>query len=443
MSLTAYRSPILYMDADPRIAGEENAVKYLDDGLLVVEDGHVAALGAYGDLEETIADDIEIARFENALITPGFIDTHIHFPQTDIIGAYGGQLLNWLQTYTYPIEAAFADEAYAIQTAQFFVAELLRNGTTAAMVFATSHGHSVDAVFDAALAKNMRLWSGKVLMDRNADPALCDGPDLGRKETARLIKEWRGKGRLGYAVTPRFAPTSTAEQLQMAGDLLREHPEVRFQTHYSENVAEIELTQKLFPDARDYLDVYDRCGLLTERSLFAHALHIGDDAFQRIAKANAALSFCPMSNLFLGSGLFALNAAYKNGVQVSLGTDVGAGVSFSMFHTMKSAYKVGQLGGASLDPFTTFYLATLGGAEALGAADKIGQFRQGAEADFIVMDFAATPLVKRRMERARDLKERLFALMILGDDRAIARTYVAGVCVHNRDSASSRRDKDR
>ncbi len=403
---------------------------------MLIDNETVVKAGAYADLAKELPKDITPVHFKNAIITPGFIDTHIHFPQTDIIGAYGAQLLDWLETYTYPVEAAFSDPEYARDTAHFFIRELLRNGATSAMVFATSHADSVDAIFEAALEKNMRLYSGKVLMDRVADKTLCDGADLGRADTVSLIKKWRGKGRLGYAVTPRFALTSTSEQLKMAGEILRDHPDVFLQTHLSENHAEIEMAGKLFPDARDYLDIYERCGLVTDRSVFAHALHLDDGAFKRIAKANAAISFCPSSNLFLGSGLFAIEAAHEAGVQVSLGSDVGAGASFSPLQIMRSAYKVGQLGGYSLDPFTSFYLATLGGARALNAADKIGCFEPGAEADFIVLDYAATPLIERRMKAAKDLKERLFALMILGDDRVISKTYVAGALVHDRDATS-------
>lgn len=441
MAVTAYRSQILYMQDDPHTVGADHAVQYFQDGLLVVEGGHVAQIGPYEKLAAGLPRDVPVAHFENALITPGFIDTHIHFPQTDIIGAHGTQLLDWLNTYTYPAEAAFADPDHARNAARFFVDELLRNGTTSALVFAASQGHSVDAIFEAALAKNMRLISGKVLMDANAPAVLCDGEDLGRAETIRLIRQWRGKGRLGYAVTPRFALTSSPAQLQMAGALLAEHPDVYLQTHLSENEAEVEMTRRLFPEARDYLDIYDRCGLLTDRSVFAHALHMNDDAFGRIADAGAAISFCPTSNLFLGSGLFDLAAARRTGADVSIGTDVGAGVSFSMLHTMKGAYKVGQLRGVNMDPFELFYLATLGGAKALAAADRIGQLAPGAEADFIVLDFAATPLIGRRMRAARDLKERLFALMILGDDRAVARAYVAGVCAHDRDAARKKSKK--
>ena len=436
MTIRAFHAPIFFMQDDPRVAGENDAVCYFEDGLLVVEDGHIANVGSYGELAGTLHEDTEILHFENALITPGFVDTHIHFPQTDIIAAYGEQLLDWLTKYTYPAEAAFADKAHAIDAAQFFISELLRNGTTCALVFATNHINSVDAIFEAALSKNMRLISGKVLMDRNAPAALCDGADKGRDESIRLIKKWRGKGRLGYAITPRFAPSSSNEQLRIAGELLKEYSDTYLQTHLSENKSEIQLTKDLFPHARDYLDVYDQHGLLTNRSVFAHALHLSDDSFDRISKAGAAIAFCPSSNLFLGSGLFNISAAEKAGALVSYGTDVGAGVSFSMWHTMKSAYKVAQLGGAGLDPLTSFYFATLGGAKALGLQDKIGQFQIGAEADFLVIDYKATPLIARRTGKAHDIKERLFALMILGDDRAIAKTFVAGDCVHDRGIAA-------
>ncbi len=436
MKPRAYHASILYMHDDPRIVGEKGAIRYFEDGLLVVENGHIAEIGPFDELSKKLSQDVEILHFENSLITPGFIDTHVHFPQTDIIAAYGEQLLDWLEKYTYPAEAAFSDKAHAVDAAQFFISELLRNGTTSALVFATSHVQSVDAVFEAALAKNMRLISGKVLMDRNAPAELCDGEDKGRSECIHLIEKWSGKGRLGYAVTPRFAPSSSKEQLQLAGDLLKAYPDTYLQTHLSENKSEIQLTKDLFPEANDYLDVYNRYGLLTNRSVFAHALHLSDNAFDRIAQADAAIAFCPSSNLFLGSGLFDINAAERSGVCVSYGSDVGAGVSFSMWHTMKSAYKVTQLNGGGLDPFTSFYIATLGGAKALGVEDKVGQLAVGAEADFLVIDYRPTPLVARRTSKSRNLKERLFALMILGDDRAIAKTYVAGSCVHDRDAAA-------
>lgn len=433
MTVAAYRSQILHVRADPRVVGADEAVQYFEDGLLVVEDGHIAQLGSFSKLEKTLSKEVSITTFENTLITPGFIDTHIHFPQTDIIAAYGEQLMDWLHSYTFPAEAAFADPAHAKSSAKFFVDELLRNGTTSAMVFATVHATSVDALFGVALAKNMRLISGKVLMDRNAPKELCDGADHGYEDSIALIKRWRGKGRLNYAVTPRFAPSSSREQLEMASALMLSDPELRLQTHLSENIAEIKFTGELFPEARDYLDVYGRYGLLTDRSVFAHGLHLTDDAFERIAQAGASIAFCPTSNLFLGSGLFDIGRAEKAGAHVALGTDIGAGTTFSMLQTLRVAYKVGQLGGYSLDPFTSFYLATLGGAQSLGLADKVGHLTPGVEADFIVIDLAATPLIARRMNATKTLLEKLFVLTVLGDDRVIARTYLAGALAHERD----------
>ncbi|WP_425411149.1 guanine deaminase [Hyphococcus sp.] len=436
MALEAFRAQILYVNDDPLLAGNDDAVRFFDDGLLLVENGYVVNTGSYVELADSLPAGVTPLHFKNCLITPGFIDTHIHYPQTDIIGAHGAQLLDWLERYTYPAEAAFADPAHARETAQFFLRELLRNGTTTALVFASSHADSVDAIFEAALEKSMRLYAGKVLMDQNADAVLCDGADLGRADTVRLIEKWRGKGRLGYAVTPRFALTSSAEQLRMAGEILRDYPDVLLQTHLSENYAEIEMAARLFPEASDYLDIYARNGLLTGRSVFAHALHMDAGAFNRIADANAAISFCPSSNLFLGSGLFSLKSAHDAGAQVSLGTDVGAGASFSMLHIAQNAYKVAQMNDNNLDPFTLFYLATLGGARALNAGDRIGHLAPGAEADFLVLDYAATPLIERRMRAARDLQERLFAFMILGDDRAVKQTYIAGALAHDRDGAA-------
>ena len=421
MALTAYRGEILSVPEDPATAGAA-AVRHQADGLLVVEDGLVVARGAFAELAPRFAD---IATEQlPGLIVPGFVDSHVHYPQVDRIASHGEQLLDWLDRHIYPAEAAFADRAHAVDTADFFLDELLRNGTTTALVFATVHARSVDALFEAALARDMRIVSGKVLMDLG--PAgLRDTPESGRAESEALIARWRGRGRLGYAVTPRFALTSSDAQLHTAGALLDAHPEALLHTHIAENRAEVAAVAERFPEANDYLDAYDRFGLVGSRSVFAHGIHLEDRALGRMARAGAGIAFCPTSNLFLGSGLFDLARVVGHGVQVGIGTDIGGGTSFSILATLGGAYKVCQMRGTSLDPFRALHLATAGGARLLGLADRIGALEPGQEADFIVLDPASTPLLARRTA-GRPLAEMLFALQILGDDRAIHSTYVAG-----------------
>lgn len=432
MSATAYRAALFHVLEDPCRAPAAEAWAYHEDGLLVVEDGHVAAFGAYADLAPDLSADVEVEALPGRLITPGFVDAHVHYPQTDVMAAWGSQLLDWLANHTFPAEAAFADRAHADEAAAFFLDQLLRNGTTSALVFCTVHKASVEALFEAALARNMRLVAGKVLMDRDAPPGLTDTVATGRADTEDLIRAWRGRGRLGYAVTPRFAVTSSDEQLAMAGALVAAHPDVLMHTHMSENLDEIARVGALFPQARDYLDVYARFGLVTARSVFAHCVHASDDSLRRMVAAGASAAFCPSSNLLLGSGLFSLRQACDCGVTVGLGTDVGAGASFSLLHMMAEAYKVGQLKGEALDPVHAFYLGTLAGARALKLDHRIGNLAPGKEADFLVLDLAATPLLARRVAAAKDIGQQLFVLSLLGDDRAVERTYLAGRLAHAR-----------
>jgi guanine deaminase len=428
MSLTAFRAELLSVPEDPAQAGD-SAVRHHADGLLVIEDGIVVAFGAYADLAPRFSD-VPVEHVPG-LIVPGFVDTHIHYPQTDRIAAYGSQLLEWLEHHIFPAEASFADRGHADRVARFFLDELLRNGTTSALVFATVHAQSVDALFEAALSRNMRIVSGKVLMDLGPE-TLHDSVESGRAETEALIARWRGRGRLGYAVTPRFALTSSDAQLADAGALLAAHPDVLMHTHLAENRDEIAAVAARFPSACDYLDVYDRFGLVGPRSVFAHCVHMDDRALARMGEAGASIAFCPTSNLFLGSGLFDLARVDAHGVKVGVGTDVGAGTSFSMLATLGEAYKVGQMRGVSLDPFRALHLATAGGARTLGLGDRIGGLQPGQEADFVVLDCAATPLLARRTAGAT-LRDRLFALQILGDDRAVARSFVAGRCAWSRE----------
>jgi len=428
----AYRAAILHSIADPAVVGVEQSYEYFEDGVLVVENGQVAKVGHAADLLPTLKG-VEITEYRDALITPGFIDTHIHYPQTGMIASYGEQLLDWLNTYTFPTEQQFADKAHAADVAGIFLKELLRNGTTTALVFGSVHKQSIDAFFEAAEALNLRMIAGKVLMDRNAPDYLTDTPESGYADSKELIERWHGKGRLHYAVTPRFAPTSTPEQLTLAGKLLGEYPDLYMHTHLSENRKEIEWVKALFPERKGYLDVYDHYKLIGARSVFAHGVHLCDDECKRLAETGSAVAFCPTSNLFLGSGLFDLNKLEQHGVRVGLGTDVGAGTSFSQLQSLNEAYKVMQLQGKKLDPFKSLYLATLGGANALYLDDKLGNFESGKDADFVVLDYNATPLISYRMQQAKTLDERLFALTMLGDDRAIKETFAAGQSVHRRD----------
>lgn len=430
--IKAYRAALLHCLADPREVGIEASHEYFEDGLLVVEDGKVVRNGHAADLLSTLPAGTEVIEYKDALITPGFIDTHIHYPQTGMIASYGEQLLDWLDTYTFPTERAFADKAHASEVAEVFLRELLRNGTTTALVFGSVHKESVDAFFEQAHKLDLRMIAGKVLMDRNAPDYLTDTAESGYADSKELIERWHGKGRLHYAVTPRFAPTSTPEQLTLAGRLFQEYPDLYMHTHLSENRKEIEWVRELFPERKGYLDVYDHHGLIGARSVFAHGVHLCDDECKRLGETGSAVAFCPTSNLFLGSGLFDLEKVEGHGVRVGLGTDVGAGTSFSQLQSLNEAYKVMQLQGKKLDPFKALYLATLGGARALYLDDRIGNLQPGKDADFVVLDYKATPLIDYRLSQARSLEERLFALMILGDDRAVKETYAAGVSVHKK-----------
>jgi guanine deaminase len=428
----AYRAAILHSLADPAVVGVEQSYQYFEDGILLIENGKVAQVGATSDLLPKLTG-IDVQHYPDALITPGFIDTHIHYPQTGMIASYGEQLLDWLNTYTFPTEKQFEDKAHASDVAAIFLKELLRNGTTTALLFGSVHPQSVDAFFEQADKLNLRMIAGKVLMDRNAPDYLTDTAESGYAQSKALIERWHGKGRLHYAVTPRFAPTSTPEQLELAGKLFGEYPNLYMHTHISENKAEVAWVQELFPARKGYLDVYDHHKLIGPRAVFAHGVHLCDEECARLAETGSAVAFCPTSNLFLGSGLFDLNKLEQHGVRVGLGTDVGAGTSFSQLQSLNEAYKVMQLQGKKLDPFKSLYLATLGGAHALYLDDKLGNFLPGKDADFLVLDYNATPLMSYRMQQARSLDEKLFALTMLGDDRAVKETFAAGVSVHRRD----------
>ena len=431
-TLKAIRGSFLDFVDDPFYVPEKESVRYLSDGLLVLENGKVKDFGSYDELK-AIYGEIPTTVHAERLIMPGFIDTHIHYPQTGMIAAYGEQLLEWLNQYIFPTEEKFQDKDYARKVADIFLDQLLSNGTTTALVFATVFPQSVDAFFEAAEARNLCMIAGKVMMDRNAPDEVCDTAESSYQETKALIQKWHKKGRLRYAVTPRFAITSTDEQLKKAGELLEEFPDVYLHTHISENLKEVAWVKELFPNCSGYLDVYDQAGLVKERSVFAHGIHLSEAEFQRLSAAKSAIAFCPTSNLFLGSGLFKIERAKsaKHPVKVGLGTDVGAGTSFSLLQTANEAYKVAQLRQQKISPFQALFLATLGGAKALCLDDTIGSFDVGKDADFVVLDMRATPLMAFRnspetSQSLSELTDRAFSIIMMGDDRAIESVYIRG-----------------
>ena len=434
----ALRGRLLSFHDDPATAGAAASHRYVEDGLLVIAEGRIAEVGAARTLLPGLPKGLAVDHYPEDLILPGFVDPHIHYPQTQVIASYGTQLLDWLERYAFVEERKFADPAHAARVAGFFLDELLRNGTTTAAVYCTVHAASVEAFFAESARRNTRMLAGKVLMDRSAPAGLLDSAQSGYDESAALIARWQGRGRQHYAVTPRFAVTSSPAQLEAAGALLRAHPEVYLQTHLAENLQEIETVKALFPEAGSYTEVYDRFGLLGPRSLFGHCLHLEEDERRRLAESGSVAVFCPTSNLFIGSGLFDLDAARdpRFPLRVALATDVGGGTSYSLLRTLGEAYKVLQLQGRNLPPLEAFYLITLGNARALGLEGRIGRLAPGQDADLAVLDPAATPAMAHRRETiGDDLAEELFLLMTLADDRAVRATYVAGERLHLRDAA--------
>ena len=429
---TLYFATVVHCIDDPWQTGDA-AVQVIENGYLAVESGVVVSVGDASELSADTLSDSDQVDYRGKLIVPGFIDGHLHYPQTGVIASYGNQLLEWLEKYTFPAEAKFSDEAYAASTADFFIKELLRNGTTSAFVYATVHEQSVDAIFNAALSVNMRLVSGKVMMDRNCPENLRDTAASGYEQSQRLIDKWHGKKRLNYAVTPRFAPTSTDEQLEFAGRLFADNEGVYLQSHVAENKAEIDWVAQLFPWSRSYLDVYDHFGLLGERAIYGHCIHLDETDLGVLSQSNTIAAFCPTSNLFLGSGLFDLVGAKAQGINTVLASDVGGGTSFSMLRTADEAYKVTQMAGNTVTPVQLFYEITLGAARALGIGNLVGNFAKGKEADFLVLDPAATDVLAQRAELAQSIEEVLFALIVLGDDRCTVATHVLGEAVYKRD----------
>ncbi|MGH8781615.1 guanine deaminase [Paraburkholderia sp.] len=436
MTQTAYRASLLTFTGDP--AQSSHAAVFDEDGLLVVDDGRVVATGAYAAVSARLAPGTTVHDMRDKLIVPGFIDTHIHYPQTDMIASPAPGLLPWLDTYTFPTERSFGDPAVAADTARFFVDELLACGTTTALVYCTVHKQSADALFAESDARNLRMVAGKVLMDRNCPEFLRDTAQSGYDDSAELIGRWHNHGRQMYALTPRFAPTSTEAQLEACTTLAKQHPDVFIQSHVAENTDEVKWVESLFPGHRSYLDIYDHYGLLRRRAVYGHCIHLDDEDRRRMAQTGTVAAHCPTSNLFLGSGLFDFDKAGETGMPVTLATDVGGGTSFSMLQTMNEAHKVARLAGHHLTATRMFWLATAGAAQALDLGDKIGTLAPGSEADFVVLDPAATPLLARRTSRVESLEELLFALALLGDDRAVYATYSAGRCVHRRDGQTQR-----
>lgn len=416
------RGRVLRFVRAPEGARDSGAYEYFEDGAILVTGGRVAAVGDHAGLAGR-APEVD---HRPHLLLPGFIDAHLHFPQVQVIASWGAQLLDWLNTYTFPAETRFADPAHAARMADAFYGLLLSHGTTTGVAFCSVHPESVEAFFAGAEKRGMAMLGGKVLMDRNAPDGLRDTPQSAYDDSAALIGRWHGRGRARYAIAPRFAITSTPEQMAAAGALARAFPDCHIQTHLSENKAEIAYTAELYPGARDYLDVYETYGLLGPRSLFGHSIHLEPRERATMAETGSVAVFCPTSNLFLGSGLFDEAGLRAEGVRSAIATDIGGGTSYSMLRTLDEAYKVLQLRGQGLHPFHAFYWATLGNAQALGMEGEIGSLSPGSAADVVVLDARATPAMALRMETVETLAEELFVLQVMGDDRAVRQTYVAG-----------------
>jgi guanine deaminase len=424
----ALRGDLLdFTTAPARAEADSAAVRFRPDHWLLIEHGRI--VGAQSAAPDASWQQVD---HKGKLILPGFIDSHVHSPQLDVIGSWGAQLLDWLDTYTFPAEARMADPAQAQAGSVQFLDALLAHGTTSAMVFPTVHKTSVQALFEAAQTRGMRVITGKVLMDRHAPEALRDDVDGAERACEELIERWHGQGRLAYAVTPRFAPTSTDAQLAMAGRVLARHEGLYMQTHVAENRDEVRWVAELFPTARSYLDVYAMHGLLNARAVLGHGIWLDDADRAMLRDSGAQIAFCPSSNLFLGSGLFGWAAAEDAGVKMSLASDVGGGTSLSMQRTMADGYKVQALAGTKLSAWALLHAATRGSAQALGLGDEVGSLEAGLMADLCVWDWASSDVARRRQQVARDLHEKVFAWIMLGDERDLVESWVAGVCRHRR-----------
>ncbi len=418
----------LAFDADPFAVPPAEAARHERHGAVLVDDGRIADVGPAERLRAAHPE-AEVEDMGTALISPGFVDAHAHYPQTAMIASWGLRLIDWLNTYTFPEEMRFSEPAYAAEIARRYFDLTLAHGTTTVVSYCTIHPESVEAFFTEASRRGVRAYAGKTCMDRNAPEGLCDTAQSAYDDSKRLLEKWHGAGRLSYVVTPRFSPTSTREQLAALGALWSEHPDCLMQTHLSEQLDEIAWVKSLFPEALDYLDTYEAAGLLGARGLYGHAIHLTERERARLKEAGAALIHCPTSNTFIGSGLFDLSGLKAEGQRVGLATDTGGGSSFSMLRTMAAAYEIAQLRGTALHPAQLWWLATRGSAEALGVADRIGTLAPGIEADLIAIDLASTPAIAQRSARADDIWEALFPTIMMGDDRAIEAVWVAGTRV--------------
>ena len=415
----------LTYSGNPMQSAWEDAVKIDTQGGVLIENGLIAAVGK-GDALRAAHPQAEVTRYADALICPGFVDAHVHYPQTAIIASWGKRLIDWLNTYTFPEEMRLSDPAYAGEIAARYLDLTLAHGTTTVASYCTIHPHSADALFQAAEERGQRIVAGKTCMDRNAPEGLRDTVQSAYDDSKALIERWHGKGRATYAITPRFSPTSTPEQLSALGALWAEHPTCLMQTHLSEQTDEIEWVRDLFPEARDYLDTYEAHGLLGERGLYGHAIHLEPREIDRLAEVGGALVHCPTSNTFIGSGLFDMTGLAARGIPLALATDTGGGSSFSMLRTMAAAYEVGQLRGTPLHAAQLIWLATAGSARSLHLQDHVGSLTEGMEADITVLSLDSTPAIAQRHAAAKDIWESLFATIMMGDDRAIADVWVAG-----------------
>lgn len=410
---------------NPFTIAPDQAASHITKGAVVIDGGRIIAVGAADDMRSAHPQ-ARVTDYGDALISPGFVDAHVHYPQTAIIASWGKRLIDWLNSYTFPEESRFADRAYADQIANSYFDLITASGTTTTVSYCTIHPESVDAYFSAAQARGLRVLGGKTCMDRNAPDTLIDTAQSAYDDSKALLEKWHDVDRLSYVITPRFAPTSTPEQLEALGALWAEHPEVLMQTHISEQHEEIAWVQDLFPNSRDYLDVYERFGLARKGALFGHAIHLTERERDRLRELDASLIHCPTSNLFIGSGLFDMSGLMQTGHRIGLATDTGGGSSFSMLRTMAAAYEVGQLSGTPLHPAQLWWLATSGSAKALHLGDRVGTLAPGYEADIAVIDLASTPAISQRAGRADDLWQALFPTIMMGDDRAVKAVWAGG-----------------
>jgi guanine deaminase len=415
----------LRFTANPFETPPEDAARHERRGAVAIAQGKIHAIGPADEIRAAHPE-AAVTDYGDALISPGFIDAHVHYPQTAIIASWGKRLIDWLNAFTFPEEMRFGDAAHAHKIASRYFDLTLAAGTTTTVSYCTIHPESVDAYFTEARRRGLRALGGKTCMDRNAPDGLRDTPQTAHDQSRALLRKWHGQDRLGYVITPRFAPTSTPEQLEALGALWDDHPEVLMQTHLSEQHEEIAWVAELFPEARDYLDVYDRFGLVGKGALMGHSIHLTPRERARLKEAGASLIHCPTSNTFIGSGLFDMAGLMAEGQNVGLATDTGGGSSFSMLRTMAAAYEVAQLRGAALHPAQLWWLATQGSARALHLDDRIGTLAPGMEADLAVIDLASTPAIAQRAARADSLWQSVFPTIMMGDDRAIRATWVGG-----------------